>query len=37
MIDANGPISSTFSAILEVIRDEVRQMADEDLDTPPAS
>lgn len=37
MIDANGPISATFSAILEVIRDEVRQMADEDLDTPPAS
>ena len=34
MIDANGPISATFSAILEVIRDEVRQMADEDLDTP---
>ena len=36
MIDAQGPIAATFSAILEVIRDEVRQMADEDSDTPPA-
>ena len=37
MIDAQGPISATFSAILEVIRDEVRQMADEDSDTPPTA
>ena len=36
MIDARGPIAITFSGILEVIRDEVRQMADEDSDTPPA-
>ena len=36
MIDASGPISATFSAILEVIRDEVRQMADEDPCTSPA-